>query len=333
MTNEGYHRPVMVREVVALLVRRAGIYVDGTLGGAGHSLAILQALREDGFERDSFLIGIDQDRFAIGEAENKLAPLHERVRLVQGNFRDIAGIVKDVRDSWLPGMTVAGIVLDLGISSFQIDTPERGFSYLRAGPLDMRMNPEGELSASDIVNTYEERELADIFFRYGEEKKSRRIAGAVCAWRRERGGINSTEELASIVRHAVKEPGQQIKTLARVFQALRVAVNDELGVLEAVLKNGVECLGLLGRMAVISYHSLEDRMVKQFFRQLATDDWGPRGVGLREPLHRAAFRLVTRKPVVAGDEEVERNSRARSAKLRVIEKQASLVESPGNVWT
>ena len=321
MEDGAYHRPVMVREVVAQLVRHAGIYVDGTLGGGGHSLAILQALQDRGMERDSFLIGIDQDSFAIDEAETALASFRERTRFVQGNFRDIAGIVNAVREHDLHGMAVAGIVLDLGVSSFQIDTPERGFSYLRSGPLDMRMEPEGELSASDIVNTCQERELADIFFKFGEEKKSRRIAGAVCSWRKEHGGITDTQELAAIVRSVVRNPDQQIKSLSRVFQALRIAVNDELGSLETALEDGAACLGPLGRMAVMSYHSLEDRMVKHCFRVLAADDWGPKGVGLRKPLHRAAFRLLTPRPVAAGDDEVNENPRARSAKLRAIEKK------------
>ncbi|MCW8815597.1 MAG: 16S rRNA (cytosine(1402)-N(4))-methyltransferase RsmH, partial [Chlorobium sp.] len=187
MGKAAYHLPVMVREVVGSLVRRAGIYIDGTLGGGGHSLAILQALRDKGLEKSSFLIGIDQDGFAIAEAERTLSSFRERTRLVQGNFREIAGIVSTLRESQLRGMEVTGILLDLGVSSFQIDTSERGFSYLRSGPLDMRMEPDEGQSAADIVNTFEERELADIFFRFGEEKKSRRIASAICSWRNERG--------------------------------------------------------------------------------------------------------------------------------------------------
>lgn len=226
-----------------------------------------------------------------------------------------------VRDREQGVMPVAGILLDLGVSSFQIDTPERGFSYIRRGPLDMRMAPEAGISASDIINSYNERELADIFFRFGEERKSRRIAKAVCAWRRENGEIAETQDLAAIVKTVVKSRDQQIKSLARVFQALRIAVNDELGALEKVLMDGAEMLGPLGRMAVISYHSLEDRMVKRFFRKIAADDWGPKGVGLREPLRRSEFRVVTGRPEVAVDDEVRENPRARSAKMRVIEKK------------
>ncbi len=321
MDKDAYHLPVMVREVVAQLVRREGIYVDGTLGGGGHSLAILQALRDLGFEGNSFLVGIDQDRCAIEAAEKKLVSFRDRTRVVQGNFREVATIVNEVSEGELGGMPVVGILLDLGVSSFQIDTPERGFSYLRQGPLDMRMEQEGGVPASDIVNSYEERELADIFFRFGEEQKSRRIARAVCSWRRDRGDIRDTRDLAAIVRSVVKGPDQQIKSLSRVFQALRIAVNDELGALEDILEDGTGVLAPLGRMAVISYHSLEDRQVKHFFRKVSADDWGPKGVGLREPLQRAAFRLVSSKAVVAGDDEVNMNPRARSAKLRVVEKK------------
>ena len=321
MDKDAYHRPVMVREVVAQLVRREGIYVDGTLGGGGHSLAVLQALKGMGFEGNSLLIGIDQDHFALEEAKRKLAGFHEKTRLVQGNFREVVSIVSDIKERGYAGMPVAGILLDLGVSSFQVDTPARGFSYLRQGPLDMRMKPEGDFRASDIVNSFEERDLADIIFRYGEEQKSRKIARAVCSWRRERGDITRTEELAAIVRGVVREPDQQIKALAKVFQALRIAVNDELGALDEVLRGGTEILDPLGRMAVISYHSLEDRMVKRFFSKVATDDWGPKGVGLREPLRNAMFRLVCRKPEVAADDEVRENPRARSAKLRVLEKK------------
>ena len=325
MTYEQYHRPVMVSETVGFLVKGAGIYVDGTLGGGGHSFAMLMAMRNAGIEDDSLLIGIDQDRHAICEAEKKLEGFARNTRLVQGNFRDIAAIVGDIGKRELPGGKVRGMLLDLGVSSFQIDTPERGFSYLRSGPLDMRMNPEGAVTAADIVNSYDEQLLSDIIYRYGEEKKSRRIAAALCSWRKERGRISSTGELASIVRQVVRDPGQQIKSLSRVFQALRIVVNDEFGALEEVLKSGSECLDPQGRLAVISYHSLEDREVKQCFRRLAADDWGPKGVGLREPLKAAGFRLVTPKPVVAGGNELARNPRSRSARLRVIEKK----ECPG----
>ncbi len=319
MIEERYHRPVLVREVVELLAVRPGIYVDGTLGGGGHAAALLEALRCSGMLGESLLVGIDQDDCALREAAGALRDYGDRARLVKGNFRDIAAIVDRVRKE--AALPVTGILLDLGVSSFQIDTPGRGFSYRRPGPLDMRMDSGGKVSAADILNACEERELADIIFRYGEERRSRRIAAAICARRREQGPITRTEELSDIVRGVVGSPEQQLKSLARVFQALRIAVNDELGVLENALKDGAASLSLFGRMAVISYHSLEDRMVKRYFRELSEDDWGPRGVGLREPLRRAGFGIVTSRALTAGNDEVRKNSRARSAKLRVIEKK------------
>ncbi len=325
MEKDAYHHPVMVREVVEHLVRREGIYVDGTLGGGGHALAILQSLQQKGLEKGSLLVGIDQDRCALEEAERKLAPFGESVRLFEGNFREIASLVRSVTDGEQDTKPVVGILLDLGVSSYQIDTPERGFSYCRRGPLDMRMASEGGVSASDIINSYGERELADIFFRFGEERMSRRIAKAVSEWRKSKGDIAETQELAAIVKSVVRSSDQQIKSLARVFQALRIAVNDELGALEEVLADAAGMLGPLGKMAVISYHSLEDRMVKRFFREMAADDWGPKGVGLTEPLKRSRFRIVTARPEVAAEDELQENPRARSAKLRVLEKK----EEPG----
>ena len=319
MIQEKYHRPVLVREVVELLAVRSGIFVDGTLGGGGHAVALLEALRGLGMLGESLLVGIDQDDCALREAAGALKVYGDRVRLVKGNFGDIAAIVDRARKGTT--MPVAGILLDLGVSSFQIDTPGRGFSYLRPGPLDMRMDSRGKVSAADILNTCEERELADIIFRYGEERRSRRIAAAVCGRRRSRGPITRTEELSDIVRGVAGSPEQQLKSLARVFQALRIAVNDELDVLEVALKDGAASLSLSGRMAVVSYHSLEDRMVKRYFRELSEDDWGPKGVGLREPLRRAEFGIVTPRALTAGSDEVRENPRARSAKLRVIEKK------------
>ncbi len=321
MENDGYHLPVMVGEVTALLAIRPGIYIDGTLGGGGHAFSVMSALRRRGFEDGSLLIGIDQDSFALEEAAVRLRPFAPRVRLERGNFGDMAEILDRVRSREQCTLPVMGILLDLGVSSFQIDTPDRGFSYMRQGPLDMRMDPDGPLTAADIVNTSDESGLAGLIYRYGEEKKSRAIARAIKARVREKGELHETGELAAVVRSVVSGHEHQIKSLSRVFQALRIAVNDELGVLERALEDGTSCLGPLGRMGVMSYHSLEDRMVKLFFRDRSEDDWGPKGVGLREPLRSAGFRLVTRKSVAASDEEVRLNPRARSARLRVIEKK------------
>jgi 16S rRNA (cytosine1402-N4)-methyltransferase len=320
MAQGNFHVPVLAEEIVSFLVRKPGIYVDGTLGGGGHSRAILRALRKSGFSEGSLLIGIDQDDAALRQAAETLQEFQAQTVLVKGNFEEITSVVGRVcSEKGLPPK-VTGILLDLGVSSFQIDTPERGFSYLRQGPLDMRMNSSSALSAADIVNTYDERELARVFYRYGEEPKSRGISRAIVAYRLKHGAISNTEELAGIIRAIAYGGDNVIKTLSRVFQALRIEVNRELDVLREALDSGIESLEAEGRMAVISYHSLEDRIVKTVFAEKARDDWGPKGVGLREPLHRGSIKLVTRKPLLATSEEIESNTRARSAKLRVIEK-------------
>lgn len=193
---------------------------------------------------------------------------------------------------------------------------------MRSGPLDMRMDPEAESSAADLVNTLSERELVTLFFRYGEEPRSRSIARGIIDYREKHGSILRTEELAEIIRLREARPDRAIKTLSRVFQALRVEVNRELEVLEQVLADGASLLSAQGRLAVISYHSLEDRMVKSFFTAQSSSDWGPKGVGLTEPLKKAEFAVVTRKPVASGQQELSLNPRSRSAKLRVLEKLA-----------
>ncbi len=320
MEQKRFHEPVLVAEIVAFLVTKPGIYVDGTLGGGGHSLAIMNSLRDAGYGGQSLLIGIDQDDAALREAAGKLSEYESRSVLVKGNFQDIGAIVKKISRQKGLGPSVAGILLDLGVSSFQIDNPERGFSYLREGPLDMRMDSDAPLSASEIVNSYEERDLARLFYRYGEEPRSRSIARAIVMYRHKNGSINGTQELAAIIRSNAYGGEKIIKTLSRVFQALRIEVNGELDVLRRVLDDGIDCLGDFGRMAVISYHSLEDRIVKRLFAEKARSDWGPKGVGLREPLTKGDITLVTRKPLIATGQETRLNPRARSAKLRVIEK-------------
>lgn len=318
-TGSSYHEPVLATESVAMLVRGSGLYLDGTLGGGGHSLAILCELERSGWLEGSLLLGIDQDDEALQEAGVRLADYREHAVAIKGNFRNIAALTQ--REAASRGMEpkAAGILLDLGVSSHQLDVPVRGFSYMQPGPLDMRMDSGMEDTAADILNSAPEAELASIFFRYGEEPRSRAIARAVVARRVEGGPLQTTDELADAVRSVVFGRERVMKALSRVFQALRIAVNRELEVLERVLADGAELLRPGGRMAVISYHSLEDRMVKRFFSSLTTADWGPKGVGLREPLRPAAAIAVTKKPVRAGAEEVARNPRARSAKLRVIE--------------
>lgn len=315
-----YHEPVLAAEVLELLVRMPGLYVDGTLGGGGHSFAILQELQRKGYGAGSLLIGIDQDECALAAAREKLSPFGQSAVAVKGNFSQIAEIVGRVCAERGIEASATGILLDLGVSSAQIDTPERGFSYIRHGPLDMRMDSASPTSAADIVNAMSERELASLFFRYGEEPRSRSIARHIVDYREKHGPLSGTEELAGIIRKGERRPDRAIKTLSRVFQALRIEVNHELDVLREALDEGSSLLCPEGRLAVISYHSLEDRMVKAFFAEKSLSDWGPKGVGLREPLVRAGFRIVTRKGIPAGEREVSLNPRARSARLRVLEK-------------
>ena len=320
MAQGRFHDPVLAGEIVAFLVRKPGIYVDGTLGGGGHSLAFLHALREAGYTGLSLLIGIDQDDAALEEAARTLRGFEAHSVLVKGNFQDIEAIITGVCRGKGLNPKVAGILLDLGVSSFQIDTAERGFSYLREGPLDMRMDSDAPLSAGDIVNSYEEKELARLIYRYGEEPRSRSIAKAIVDWRQKNGSVSGTKELADIIRGNAYGGEKVIKTLSRVFQALRIEVNGELDVLRRALCDGIDCLDDYGRMAVISYHSLEDRIVKTVFAEKARSDWGPKGVAMREPLAWGTVALVTRKPLMASAQETASNPRARSAKLRIIEK-------------
>ncbi|NTU92426.1 MAG: 16S rRNA (cytosine(1402)-N(4))-methyltransferase RsmH [Chlorobiaceae bacterium] len=319
MDNYGYHAPVLPEETVSLLITGPGIYIDGTLGGGGHSLLMLDRLALSFGEARSLLVGIDQDSQALVEAAGKLDRYRELTAFFRGNFSTVGAVVHEVLEGAGKGLPVMGILLDLGVSSFQIDTPGRGFSYLRNGPLDMRMDPDGPVTAADVVNGYEERDLASLFRRYGEEPLGGRIARALVAARNGEP-ITTTGQLAALVKEACPRKDLAIKTLSRIYQALRIEVNDELGVLQTALEEGFAALSPGGRMAVISYHSLEDRIVKRFFASEATADWGPKGVALREPLAPARATLVTRKPVLASAEEIERNPRSRSARLRVAQK-------------
>jgi 16S rRNA (cytosine1402-N4)-methyltransferase len=319
MEPYGYHAPVLPEETVSLLVTGPGIYIDGTLGGGGHSQLILERLSANQEAGRSLLVGIDQDSHALAAAEERLAGYREMVSLVRGNFSTVGEVALSTIHGAGEGMPVMGFLLDLGVSSFQIDTPERGFSYLRNGPLDMRMDPDGPVTAADVVNGYDEKALASLFRRYGEEPLGGRIARAIVR-ARTIGSISTTGELSAVVRDACPRKDLAIKTLSRIYQALRIEVNDELGVLERALESGFAMLSTGGRMAVISYHSLEDRIVKRFFAKLAAEDWGPKGVALREPLTAAKALLVTRKAVLASPDEINRNPRSRSARLRVAQK-------------
>jgi 16S rRNA (cytosine1402-N4)-methyltransferase len=286
------HEPVLLAEVLeALQVRAGGLWVDGTVGLGGHAFAILDRSAPDGR-----LLAFDRDGEALRLAEERLASARDRVRFVHADFRAIPEALGAER--------AQGVLLDLGMSSMQLDAPERGFSFQAEGPLDMRLDRSAPGSARDAVNRLPERELADAIFRYGEERASRRVARAIVeAWRR--APIETTAELAAIVRRAARgRPGLDAAT--KTFQALRIHVNRELEGLGDALRAIAGCLAAAGRFVVISFHSLEDREVKNAFRELG----------------REGFRVVTRKPLVADADEVRRNPRARSAKLRVLERAA-----------
>jgi len=299
-----YHAPVMAREVVDLLVTDpAGTYVDGTLGGGGHAAALLDALAPEGR-----VFGIDQDPEALAEASERLADAGGRFRALRGNFAQMEGLLAAAGVG-----EVDGVLLDLGVSSHQLNEAARGFAFAAEGPLDMRMDPTAGPSAADLVNNLSEAELADLLYAFGEEPRSRKVVREIAS----RRPLATTAELAAAVRAAVPYK-EEVKVLSRVFQALRIAVNDELAVLERALVAALRALRPGGRVAVIAYHSLEDRRAKQFLRygnfenEPVRDFYG----ALLTP-----WELVTRKPVQPSDEEVAANPRARSARLRVAEKR------------
>jgi len=305
------HLPVLLEPVLALLRvvdTGAGRFVDGTVGAGGHAAALLEAAPE------ARLLGLDRDPAALALARERLAPFGARAVLAHASYEDMPAQVA----AWLGAdAQVDGILLDLGVSSMQLDQAERGFAFMQDGPLDMRFDPtSGEPGAADLVNLLDADELADILYRYGEERHSRRIAQAIVAAR----PLDTTRALADIVASAQRGPREKIHPATRTFQALRIAVNDELGALERALPRALDLLRPGGRLAVISFHSLEDRIVKQTFRREATDCLCPP----RQPIctcgHRARVALITRKPVIASAAEIARNPRSRSAKLRVVER-------------
>jgi 16S rRNA (cytosine1402-N4)-methyltransferase len=306
------HIPVLLQEVVeALQPHSGGIYIDGTVGAGGHAAALLTASAPEGQ-----LFGFDQDLTALELARQRLAEFGDRVQLFHSNFSHL-GQMASLRH--IP--PADGILLDLGVSSMQLEQPGRGFSFQLEGPLDMRMNPGSGPTAADLVNRLPEKELANLIFKYGEEPASRRIARAIVRAR----PIQETVELAQLVARAIpgKKQGRRgkpkIHPATRTFQALRVAVNQELEVLEQVLPQALALLKPKGRLAVISFNSLEDRIVKQYFRQEAQDCICPPEQPVCICNHKAIVNIVTRKPITPGADEIDANPRARSAKLRVVE--------------
>ncbi len=291
------HTSVLMDEAMTLLEpQRGGTYIDGTLGGGGHAAAVLARAPQS-----STLIGIELDPAAIAAADTVLSPYAPRYRIVRGNFADLAGICRRAGVE-----SVAGILLDIGVSSHQLDTPERGFSFKYPAALDMRLDPDAPVDAAHIVNTYSETALADVIFQYGEERASRRIAKMIVAQRKS-APITTTTELADLVAHALGGKRGKIHPATRTFQALRIAVNGELDVLSTVIPAALELLGPGGRLVIISFHSLEDRIVKHAFRDACTQQLTRR------------YRLLTKHPLTASDAELAVNPRSRSAKMRAIE--------------
>ena len=305
------HVSVLLNECLdALNIKEDGIYVDGTLGGAGHSSEILKRLSENGR-----LIGIDQDTDALKAAAIRLQNFNN-VTFVHNNFYNIKQILDD-----LDIEEVDGILMDLGVSSYQLDTGERGFSYMKDAPLDMRMNRENELSAYEVVNTYSEDELYRIIRDYGEEKFAKWIATFIVNAREEKN-IETTLELVEIIKNAIpaKARREGPHPAKRTFQAIRIEVNSELSILNRAIEDGVSKLSKGGRMAIITFHSLEDRIVKNKFRDLAVACRCPKEFPICVCGEKAKVKVISRKAIDPSKEEVEMNPRSRSAKLRVIEK-------------
>ena len=301
------HRSVLYKEIIhALRPQNSGRYVDCTLGAGGHARGILEACAPGGR-----LLGLDVDPQALALARETLAPFGERARLVQASYETLSAQLAAL--GW---EAVDGILLDLGASSMQFDRPERGFSFLQDGPLDMRFGPSAPHSAKDLVNGLPQDDLADVIYRYGEERESRRIARAIVKAR----PIHTTGELAAVIRAASPHKGDRIHPATRTFQALRIAVNEELAALENVLPQAVSGLKPTGRLAVISFHSLEDRIVKEYFRSQSKELVNPPYERIHEVERKAIIREVSRKPVIPSPEEIQENPRARSAKLRIVEK-------------
>ena len=303
------HVSVLLKECIDwLLTDRDGIYVDCTLGGAGHSSEIAARLSDKGR-----LIGIDQDDDALAAAKKRLQGAPCRVDIVKSNFKDLTNVLRRLEVE-----EVTGILFDLGVSSYQLDTPERGFSYMHEGPLDMRMNQDMALTADTVVNTYSEAELAGLIWRYGEERWAKRIAQFIVA-ERQKKPLHTTGELVEVIKKAIPKGARKEgpHPAKRTFQAMRIEVNDELNILDRVVEDAVDALRPGGRIGVITFQSLEDRIVKQKLAQLAR--------GCICPPHMPC--VCGRKPLIGkpgslvpGDEEVERNPRARSARLRFAEK-------------
>ncbi len=303
------HTPVMLNECInGLNIKPNGIYVDGTLGGAGHSLRIVEKLK------DGKLIAIDKDDTALEVSKERLKNFNNVV-FVKSDFKNFKNIMEEQNI-----LGVDGILLDLGVSSYQIDTPERGFSYRFEGKLDMRMDTKSGITAFDVVNNYSESELARIIYTYGEESFSRLIAKKIVE-ERKKHPIETTMQLKEIIENAIpKKFHGQGSPCKKTFQAIRIEVNNELGNLDVVLKDMVEKLNKGGRLAVITFHSLEDRIVKNVFKELSTNCICDKSIPICVCNHKASVVLVNKKPITASSAELKFNKRSSSAKLRIVEK-------------
>jgi len=311
--NTFKHTSVLLAESLeGLNIKPDGIYVDGTLGGGGHAEEICKLLSEKGT-----LIGIDRDRDALDAAEARLAPYPCNKVFVQSNYSDIQNILKELN---LPG--IDGALLDLGVSSFQLDTPERGFSYMQEAPLDMRMNRNDSFTAYEVVNGYSQKELTRVISKYGEERWAARIAAFIDK-ERKKGPIKTTFQLVDIIKAAIPAAARREgpHPAKRTFQAIRIEVNDELGQLEKAVAAFCDVLNEGGRFCVITFHSLEDRIVKETFQQRLDPCTCPKDFPQCVCGKVPDIMKITRKPTTPGEEELEENPRSRSAKLRVVEKR------------
>lgn len=305
------HKSVLLNETIeGLAIRPEGTYVDGTLGGGGHSFGILERLNDQGR-----LIGIDQDEAAVAAAGERLARFNN-VTIVRNNYCNIKHVLSEMGIE-----NVDGILLDLGVSSYQLDTPERGFSYMNDAPLDMRMDQRSEFTAADIVNTYSQSELTRMIRMYGEDKFAANIAKHITA-AREGGPIKTTGELVEIIKASIPQKFQ--KTMGhpakQTFQAIRIELNKELKVLEDSLEDMIKLLNPGGRICVITFHSLEDRIVKNIFKECESPCTCPKDFPVCVCGKKSLGKVLTRKPIVPSDEEMQENSRSKSSKLRIFEK-------------
>ena len=310
MSQNFSHRSVLLEECIqSLAIRPDGIYVDGTAGGGGHSFAIASALTTGS------LIAIDRDEAAILAASERLAPLGERARVVRSNFSDVTSVLDTLHID-----QIDGLLLDLGVSSHQFDEADRGFSYRNDAPLDMRMDRRQAKSAYDVINTYSEEELRRILYEYGEEKFAPRIAARIVK-ERELAPIQTTNQLSELIKSAIpvaaRDGGHPAK---RSFQAIRIEVNGELDVIEPTIEQAIARMKKGGRLAIITFHSLEDRIVKQAYQKLALGCTCPKSFPVCICGNKPKIRILTKKPILPSENELAENPRSHSAKLRVAEK-------------